>query len=93
MPYVVGKKAGAPDGSVVRVALSGLLTRTIDVVVDGRAALVVGLPRDADAVLSCDAVEFARLAGGRGGADRSAVTVSGDADLASAVLANVAFTI
>lgn len=93
MPYIVGKKAAAPDGSAVRVTLSGLVTQNIDVLVDGRAALVDELPREPDVVLSCDAVEFARLAGGRGGANIAAVTVSGDSDLGSAVAAELAFTI
>jgi len=93
MPYIVGKKAGAPDGSAVRVTVSGLLARDIGVAVDGRAALVPALDREPDVALDCDTVEFARLTGGRGGADPTAVTVSGNADLAAAIIASLAFTI
>ncbi|WP_018178418.1 maleylpyruvate isomerase family mycothiol-dependent enzyme [Jongsikchunia kroppenstedtii] len=93
MPYVVGKKAGTPDGSAVRMSVSGLLNRAIDVAVDGRAALVPGLDRQPDVVLACDTIEFARLAGGRANADPAAVAVSGNADLAAPIIANLAFTI
>ena len=52
MPFVVGKKVGAPDGtSVVFVVTStdpASPTRTIPVVVDGRASVVDEAPADPD---------------------------------------------
>jgi uncharacterized protein (TIGR03083 family) len=45
MPFVVGKKAGAPDGTSVVFELSGDAPRTIAVTVaDGRAKVVDGAP-------------------------------------------------
>lgn len=40
MGFVVGKRAGAPDGSRVAIELTGPLQRTIKVQVDGRAKVV-----------------------------------------------------
>jgi uncharacterized protein (TIGR03083 family) len=90
MGYVVGKKAGAPDGSSVTFSLG---TRDIHVLVDGRAAVVDELPGPATTTLTMTPLLFTRLAGGRTGADASAVAISGDAALGQQVLANMAFTI
>ena len=78
MPFVVGKRAGAPDGSWVRFDLVGAPGRRLDVVVrNGRAGLVeedgsgsttslgASGSSDADAVLTMDIEVFWRLACGR----------------------------
>lgn len=78
MPFVVGKRAAAPEGSWVRFDLMGPPDRRLDVAVrDGRAGLVDsaepgtstsgGVIRtgDADAVLTMDIEVFWRLACGR----------------------------
>jgi uncharacterized protein (TIGR03083 family) len=90
--YVVGKKAGAPDGSRVTLVLTGPAGRTMHVAVDGRAAVVPTLDGPATTTITLPALAFTRLAGGRT-TDASAATVEGDQDLGAAVLANLAFTI
>lgn len=92
--YVVGKKAGAPDGSVVVFDVEG---DRWAVAVQGRAALLDTVPSDATVTLGMDRRTFARLAGGRWrGADaleRGLVAIDGDTDLGSAVVHNLAYTI
>ena len=90
--FVVGKRAGAPQGSSVTFALTGPAGRDVHVAVDGRAAVVDRLDGPATATLTTDVLTFTRLAGGRS-TDTGAVTVDGDADLAGRVLANLAFMI
>lgn len=89
--YVVGKKAGAPDGTAVTFSLRSP-DRELHVVVDGRAKLVESLPGDATVVLIMPALTFTRLAGGRT-TDASDVAVDGDESLGGRILANLAFMI
>lgn len=94
--FVVGKRAGAPDGSSVTFALTGEAAREIHVRVDGRAAVVPTLDAPATATLTTDVHTFSRLAGGRtrwAAIDQDLVTISGDPTLAARVLENVAYTI
>ena len=63
--YVVGKKAGAPDGSSVTFQLTGPAGRTVQVLVDGRAAVVDAAGRAADDHHQPAGTAFTRLAGGR----------------------------
>jgi uncharacterized protein (TIGR03083 family) len=94
--YLVGKKAKAPDGSSVRITLSGPVERTVDVaVVDGRARAVETLDGPPTASLELASSLFTRLACGRVSPDAviDRVTLSGDADLARRVIDNLAFTI
>lgn len=97
--FVVGKKAGTPAGSRVRIRLTGPLTRIIDVEVADRARVVdalageptvdIGLSSTAYARLSCGRTAPSEiLAGARGG-----VELAGDADLGRQVLEHLAFTI
>jgi len=86
LAYVVGKKAGAPDGSTVVLTLTGPLARTVAIeVVDGRARATEAVPRGATVTLTVDADEYARLACGRHDpADAiasGAVVVAGDTEL------------
>jgi uncharacterized protein (TIGR03083 family) len=90
--FVVGKRAGAPQGSSVTFALTGPAGRDVHVVVDGRAAVVDRLEGPATATLRTDVLTFTRLAGGRT-TDAGAVQVEGDADLGGRVLADLAFMI
>ena len=90
--YVVGKKAGAPDGARVSFVLTGSAGRTMHVAVDGRAAVVPELDGPATTTITLPVLTFTRLAGGRT-SDTSAATVDGDQELGAAVLANLAFTI
>jgi uncharacterized protein (TIGR03083 family) len=97
MPYVVGKKAAAPQGARVRFDISEPAV-TADVVVDGRAAAVPLEPGETPTTsLLLDARTFARLAGGRwtGMHARShgSVRVEGDQELGNRIVDNMAFTI
>lgn len=75
-PYVVGKKVGAPDGTVVVVVLTGPLARTFAVGVEGGRARPLGtVPGDPTVRLTLDGEIYARLACGR--ADPAATLAEG----------------
>jgi len=98
MSYVVGKQAGAPEGSCVRFAFRGPVLERLDVAVrDGRAAVADAAAEVVSAELDLDDETFWRLACGRvsGPAARDAglVAVSGDVDLAHRVLDAMSFMI
>jgi uncharacterized protein (TIGR03083 family) len=98
IPFVVGKQAGAPDGSSVHFELRGPLSRHIDVVVrDGRAKAVAVPDGQPTASLDMATEVFWRLTCGRvdGKAARlvGLVDVEGDAELAARVLDAMAFMI
>lgn len=65
MPFVVGKKAQAPQGSIVSFALTPPLARSFAIRTEGRAALVGEMPWDATVRIGTDGETFARLACGR----------------------------
>ncbi len=90
--YVVGKKAGAPDGSSVTFELTGDSGRSVHILVDGRAKAVDSLPGPATTTLRLPVGRFVRLAGGRS-TDIHDVQVDGDAALGQQILADLAFTI
>jgi uncharacterized protein (TIGR03083 family) len=93
--YIVGKRAGAPDGATVTLELTGPTHATWHVAVDGRATVVAELPGPATATVRLSSNLFARLAGGRVPvADRLAeVDFAGDADLGRRVVHALPFTI
>ena len=95
MPYVVGKRAGAPAGSTVRFELTGPAARRIDVEVAERASLVEGLEGDPTVTLTMPAGVFARLGGGRidPAVGRDQIDLLGDTDLGERIVANLAYTI
>jgi uncharacterized protein (TIGR03083 family) len=97
--FIVGKRAQAPEGSLVRFSLAGAMpAKDVDIVVQGRARVV---PADASATPSVtvhtDHVTFVRLGCGRvtGAAalKRGTVTLAGDTDLGERVVASLAFTV
>jgi uncharacterized protein (TIGR03083 family) len=66
MPFVVGKRAGAPDGSVIVFDLSGPLAQSFAIGVDGgRAKRLDALPSAPDVRILTDTETFARLGCGR----------------------------
>jgi len=75
LPYVVGKKAGAPPDTTVvfDVAGSPPLLSTVHVPPQGRAVLLDAPPAKPTVTLGMDRRTFARLAGGRWTGDRARV--------------------
>jgi uncharacterized protein (TIGR03083 family) len=79
MGFVVGKLGGAPDGSRVRLQLTGPLSRAINVAVDGRAKVVDDFDgAEPTTTITLDGLLFTRLAGGRTAVDHGAIAYSGD---------------
>lgn len=97
LPYVVGKKAGAPQGASVVFSITGNPPIAATIAVDGRAALVESTPANPTATITLDRRTFARLAGGRWTGDdaraKGSVRVEGDTELGNRVVDNLAFTI
>jgi uncharacterized protein (TIGR03083 family) len=94
--YIVGRRAGMPDGSRVRFDLTGPVARTYRVAVDGRAALVESFDGEPTVRLELPLTRFLRLTGGRrdrAPAPPGEVTISGDRTLGEQLVANLAFTI
>lgn len=93
--FIVGKKAGAAEGSSVTFELTGPLVRTIHVAVNGRAAVVDRLPGVATATVALGSRLFTRLACGRVDPAQhlAEVHLAGDADLGRRVLTSLPFTI
>jgi uncharacterized protein (TIGR03083 family) len=86
LPYVVGKRAAAPEGSTVVFDVGGPTTGTLAIDVTGGRAVAIGSrPDDPTTRISGDFVTITRLCCGRvdpaGVLDRGEVVVSGDADL------------
>lgn len=90
--YLVGKRAGAPQGSSVTFDIRGPLYRTLHVLVDGRARLVDKLDGQATTTLRLSSGLFARLAGGRAHPDED-VEIEGDVALGRRVSGSLAFTV
>jgi uncharacterized protein (TIGR03083 family) len=95
MGYVVGKLAGAPDGSSVTFDLTGDAARAIHIRVDGRAAVVESLDGPATVTLHMPVGVWVRLAGGRVNPDEvtDQIVVDGDAALGASVLDHLNYTI
>ena len=96
MAFVVGKKGQAPEGSRVLIALTGPLSRSIRVAVDGRAALVDDFGgAEPTATIGIDGLQFTRLAGGRPMlADRPQdIDYGGDVEVGKKVVENLAYVI
>jgi uncharacterized protein (TIGR03083 family) len=91
--YVIGKRAGAPEASSVTIDLTGPVTRSIHVVVDGRAAVVAMLPDRADVTIRLGSDAFAALACGRVDPAEVAFAMEGDQELGQRIATNLAFTI
>ena len=93
--YLVGKRAGAPDGSSVTIELTGPVRRTVHVAVDGRAAVVEALSGPATATIRLPSDVFVRLAGNRVEPDSvlGEVSFAGDAELGRRVATSLGFTI
>jgi len=94
--FVVGKRAGLPAGTRVRITLTGPAARELFVAVEERAQMVDALPAPPTVELQLPGVLFLRLSGGRLSALPSLdgdITVGGDREQAIALATNLAFTI
>jgi len=95
MGFVVGKRGRAPAGSRVMFDLTGPLARAIRVDVDGqtgRAAVVNDFGEfDPTTVIRLDALDFARLCGGR--VASAPVEYEGDAGVGERIVANLNYVI
>jgi uncharacterized protein (TIGR03083 family) len=93
--YIVGKRAAAPEGSSVTFELTGPLTRSLHVLVEGRARMVDGLSEPAGVILTMGSDLFTRLACGRlePGVALGEVQISGDHELGRRIVDSLAFTI
>lgn len=66
MGFVVGKLGGAPDGSRVRIELTGPLQRDINVAMQGRGRVVPDFgAEEPTSTIALDGMLFTRIAGGR----------------------------
>jgi uncharacterized protein (TIGR03083 family) len=96
MPFVVGKKAGAPEGATVVFSLSGPLARDVAIGVEGgRARLLDTVPASPTAEIVTDTQTFERVATGRlapgDGLTAGRITLRGDTALARRVVEEMNF--
>ncbi len=98
LAYVVGKRAGAPDGTTVRINVTGRLARTILIDVSGGRAHAVSVVEGTPTVeITTPVALFWRRAAGRISApsflNASATDVRGDRDLATRIAEGMAVMI
>jgi uncharacterized protein (TIGR03083 family) len=98
MPYVVGKRAGAPEGATVAFDVTGQTARRWAVaVVDGRAKSVPEVPQEPTVRISADVSTYMALACGRVDPDEELaagrVAVHGDREIGTTVVRNLGYTI
>lgn len=96
MGFVVGKLGGAPDGSRVRIELTGPLAWTINVAVGGRGQVVEDFGGDEPtATIQLDGLLFTRLAGGRTALARheDAITYGGDEAVGQRIVEHLNYVI
>ena len=91
--YLIGKRAGAPDGSSVTIDLTGPVMRSVHVEVDGRAAVVSTLHGPPDVIIRLGSDAFAALACGRADPVDVAVVIDGNHELGQRIVTSLAFTI
>ena len=91
LPYIVGKKVGAPGGSTLVLVLTGPLARTTAVgIVDGRARVLDARPDAPTVTITVGVEDFTRLACGRSDPSEALVTgavaIAGDVELGGQVV-------
>ena len=94
IPYVVGKRIGAPPGTTVVLDITGEHPAMLAAGVgdDGRAARLDSAPPRPTVRIGLGFEEFIVLSGGRRTPDQVSATVEGKAELGNAVLANLSVT-
>jgi uncharacterized protein (TIGR03083 family) len=93
--YVVGKKAGAPEGSTVRFDLTGPLAGRLDYAVTDRARPTERIDGEPTVTLTVPGDRLLRFVGGRATTEDAgnAVKVTGDATLGGAIVTNLPYMI
>jgi uncharacterized protein (TIGR03083 family) len=96
MPYVVGKRLAPPDGTVVLLAVTGVMGRHVSVAVqNGRAAAVAAFDGPPTMSVTMDQDAFWRLCFGRVSSDgvlaEGQVTIEGDVSMAHRLLGSMSF--
>lgn len=94
--YIVGRRAGIPEGERVRIELTGPVPATYLVEVTDRARPVDALSGEPTVAVTMPAITWLRLTGGRAdGTERigGEISLAGDAELGRQLIANLAFTI
>lgn len=94
--FIVGKKAGLPKGTSVRIELTGPAGGTYLVDVGDRAVVVDQLDGEPTLSITMDPLLFLRLTGGRRSAEPHLdvdITMGGDRELAVQLATNLRFTI
>ncbi len=95
LPTILIDDAEGMPGESLRLEVTGALPFTAVVAVDPQGVAVLVDPDDLpdpDASITMDWVDLIRRACGREGEDMAAITVTGDEELADAVLAHLAIT-
>jgi uncharacterized protein (TIGR03083 family) len=98
LPYVIGKRAKAPEGSIVRFNLVGRLARSVTVqVVEGRAKAIASTNSDVTLEITTPVALFWRRGAGRisdqAFLSASSTFVTGDRELAKAIASGLAVLI
>jgi uncharacterized protein (TIGR03083 family) len=97
LPFVVGKKAAAPQGTTVAFDVRGTPPVVVAIGVEGRAAVLPDVPSAPTVRVTTDRRTYARLAGGRWDGARAradgVVELDGDRALGNRIVDNMAFTI
>jgi uncharacterized protein (TIGR03083 family) len=94
--YIVGRRAALPEGTRLRIGVTGPLPRTYLVRVDGRAAVVDALDGEPTVGIELSSARYLRLTGGRhdpGVAPADGVRFTGDPTLGNRLVDNMSFTI
>jgi uncharacterized protein (TIGR03083 family) len=92
LPYVVGKRAQAPAGSVVRLEVAAHAPVTVAVGEDGRGRRATPEDGEPTVTLAMDRGTFVLLAGGRRTAAADDVRLTGDTELGERVVASLGVT-
>ncbi|GAB2973190.1 maleylpyruvate isomerase family mycothiol-dependent enzyme [Nocardioides montaniterrae] len=91
-PVIVAKRAGAPAGATAVLAVENGTTVAVEVDETGRAQRLAEVPAEPTVSIAMGREEFAVGFGGRRSLGLDDVTVTGDLELAGAILAKLAAT-
>jgi hypothetical protein len=90
--FVLGKRAGAPDGTTLALHITGPSAASYGAeVVDGKGQ-PTDVPTDPTVTITIPFAEFMALACGRSDADPSVAHIDGDTDLGARILDSLAVT-